>query len=171
MKNSYLAFNRNKKCLKYFSFSLISLLLMSCQFVSKNKTNQLETQNTIIDFSKVDMPPSFPSCDSFIDKIKKDSCFRATLHLLIVKDLSKHKFVVSQKIDETIFVKLMIDYKGNVSLQKVEGMSDVLQKEIPTLDSLLHKSIQNLPKLQPAIKRGIPVVTQYQLPIKILLEE
>jgi len=79
--------------------------------------------------------------------------------------------VVSQKIDETIFVKLMIDHKGKVSLQKVDGMSDILQKEIPALDSLLHKSIQNLPKLQPAIKRGIPVVAQYQLPIKILLEE
>jgi hypothetical protein len=50
-------------------------------------------------------------------------------------------------------------------------VSEVIIKQLPTLDSLLAISIQNIPKIYPAIKRGIPVKTKYILPIRIQFKE
>ena len=48
--------------------------------------------------------------------------------------------------------------------------SEELMENLPSLDSILELCIEKLPKVIPATKRGIPVTTQYQLPIKISLQ-
>jgi len=148
-----------------FSF-LIVLLCSSCQFFNFNKKITLQEIDTIVNFSIVDVSPSFAICDSLIDKTKKDNCFRTSLHQIISKNLETHTFNINKEIDETILVNLLIDAQGNIFFKSIIS-SEIIQKEIPKLDSLLKISLQNLPQLHPAIKRGIPVATQYQLPIKI----
>ena len=73
---------------------------------------------------------------------------------------------VKNPIDETIQVSVLINNKGDVSIQKISS-SEMLKKEFPAIDSLITISLQDLPKLFPATKRGIPVTTQYQIPIQI----
>lgn len=146
-----------------FSFIFIGT---SCEFFNLKKKTQFPAIDTIIDFSSVDVFPTFDACKNFIDKEKKTDCFRKTIHQHISKNLSKVKIEVKNPVNETVKVEVLINNKGIVSIQRIIT-SDVLKKEIPTIDSLITASLQNLPKLFPATKRGIPVTTQYQIPIQI----
>ncbi len=152
-------------------FRIVSLLFLiivstSCEYFNFNKKSQLQEVDTIIDFSSVDVFPTFEACKNFIDKAKITDCFRTTIHKHISESLAKHQLEVRNPIDETIQVSVLINNKGVVSIQKISS-SEMLKKEIPTIDSLITISLQDLPKLFPATKRGIPVTTQYQIPIQI----
>lgn len=151
---------------RVLSLFIIILIGTSCEFFSLTKKTQLQEIDTIIDFSSVDVFPTFDACKNFIDKEKKTNCFKKTIHQHISKNLEKHKIEVKNPVNETVKVEVLINNKGTVSIQRIIA-SDVLKKEIPAIDSLITASLQNLPKLFPAIKRGIPVTTQYQIPIQI----
>ena len=122
-----------------------------------------------VDFTSVDVSPSFKVCDVFIDKVKKNTCFRNTIREEIAKSLSKYSIKVKQPLDETITVTMIINSNKEVKLMNIDA-SETLIKEIPVLHEMIEKSIADLPNVYPAIKRGIPVTTQYKLPIKIKLE-
>lgn len=153
-------------------FFFVAILLLACQscttFFSSEK-QQHQNLDSIIDFTKVDVSPSFKVCDSLIDN-EKTICFRNTLHEKLTEQLRQHNFKVHEKIDEIINVHVLIDNKGKVQLQDI-NTSEVVQKQLPKLDSILNISVCQLPKLRPAYKQGIPVTTQYQLPIRIVLED
>jgi len=156
-------------------FRIISLFLLisictSCDFFNLKKKSQLQQLDTIIDFNSVDVSPSFAVCDSIFEKAAKDKCFRITIHKHISESLSKHKLEVRKAINETIQLVVVIDNKGNTIANQI-AVSDSLKITIPVIDSLIRVSVQNLPKLFPATKRGIPVATQYQIPIQIVVNK
>ena len=151
---------------RVLSLFLIILIGTSCEFFNLKDKSQLQEIDTIIDFSYVDVFPTFDVCKSYIDKEKKTACFRETIHQHISKSLAKNKIEVKKPVNEVLNVEVLISNKGIVSVQKIIT-SDVLKTEIPAIDSLITASLQNLPKLFPATKRGIPVATQYQIPIQI----
>tara|TARA_R110002073_G_scaffold113603_1_gene250619 strand:- start:7868 stop:8341 length:474 start_codon:yes stop_codon:yes gene_type:complete len=151
---------------RVISLFLIILVGASCEFFNLKKKSQLQEVDTIIDFSSVDVSPTFIVCKSFIDKEKKTDCFRNTIHKHISESLAKHQLEVKNSVNEMIKVVVLISNKGVVSVQKIMA-SEILRNEIPTIDSLITVSLQDLPKLFPATKRGIPVATQYQIPIQI----
>lgn len=148
-------------------FFFISMLFccVSCSYFSSETKKELQQLDTIINFSKVDTSPSFKNCTELIDQ-EKTNCFRENIHKKITNSLRFFSFSAKESINETIIVFLLIDEKGEVSLQKIES-SDFVKKEIPDLLLSIKSSIDSLPTLQPAIKRGIPVATQYKLPIQI----
>lgn len=148
--------------------SLLFLVIIStsCEYFNLKKKSQLQEVDTIIDFSSVDVFPTFEACKNFIDKAKKTDCFRNTIHKHISENLAKHNIEVKNPVNETINVVVLINNKGKVAIQKITT-SDLLKKEIPVIDSLITASLQSLPMLLPATKRGIPVATQYQIPIQI----
>ncbi len=123
--------------------------------------------DTIIDFSSVDISPSFKACDSLIEKIERTNCFRSSIHTYISESLSKHKLEVKKSINEKVMVEILISNTGKVVISKIHS-SDFVKKMLPSLDSLLNISIEELPELRPArTKRGIPLTAQYQIPIQI----
>lgn len=154
------------KALLYFSF----LFFCSCSFfTTSEKSQEIEDITSFIDFTKVDVSPSFVACNDLIDE-EKTACFRREIHQKLTENLSKHTIRVSKTMDATINLDLLIDKQGKVTLQKVYSPK-IIEEEIPKLDSLLQVSVNELPVLNPAIKRGIPVATQYRLPIRVLLNE
>ena len=40
-------------------------------------------------------------------------------------------------------------------------------KQMPEFDGVITQSLKNLPKLAPALKRGIPVNTKYRIPVQL----
>ncbi|MBS9774662.1 MAG: hypothetical protein KGV59_05840 [Tenacibaculum sp.] len=150
--------------LRIFYLCIIAMLCISCEHIipKKKKTQRLDT---IIDFTKVDTYPSFINCKKLIDD-EKTLCFRNNIHNRITKSLNTFPFNVKDSLNEELLVILIINKKGKVCLQEIQS-SDSLQKKLPNLIDYIGKSIDSLPKLSPAIKRGIPVTTQYKLPIKI----
>jgi hypothetical protein len=156
--------------LRVFFVGFLVVFCSSCENFPLSKKQQLSDLDTIINFNEVDFSPSFSVCDSLIEKEAKSICFRKTIHQKIGEELQKQVFTIKDSIDEIVTVHLLIDDKGVVKFDQMEA-SEIIKNQLPKLDSLLEISIQNLPKILPAIKRGIPVTTKYTLPIRIQLKE
>ena len=124
---------------------------------------------TQLDDTTVEASPSFKVCDTIIDKESKPACFGTNIRLKIFSSLSKHSITVKNSVNETITVSIVIQSNREVKLSGIKA-SDSLIKEIPNLQKMIEKSIEDLPEIYPAIKRGIPVTTAYTIPIKIKLE-
>jgi hypothetical protein len=155
---------------RVFPFLLFLFFCASCDKLSFTKRIDTNAIDTIVDFSSVDTFPSFKNCDSIVDKTVKSDCFRKTIHLKITKELQQYSFTIKDSISETVFMNLLINSEGKVVLEEIQS-SQNCKRQLPELDSLLFLSIQNLPVIYPAIKRGIPITTKYRLPIIIELKE
>ncbi|WP_299013000.1 hypothetical protein [uncultured Polaribacter sp.] len=156
--------------LRVFTFLLVLISFTSCDKFSFTKSKKAPVLDTIVDFSSVDVYPSFKNCDSIIHKQKKADCFRATIHQKIGTVLKSHQFVIKDAINELVLVDLIINQRGNFILDTIRS-SGKIKQQLPELDSLINESFANIPCILPAVKRGIPVTTRYQLPIKIELKE
>lgn len=154
--------------MRTFLFLLIIVCITSCDnfLCTKNKKELL--LDTIVDFSSVDVYPSFKDCDALIEKAEKLDCFNNTIHQKIEKELLKHQFTVKDSIDEVVYVDLKISNSGYFELDHIAS-SEKIKNELPALDSLLRASIKKLPKVHPAIKRGVPVATKHRLPLIIYI--
>jgi hypothetical protein len=148
----------------------VFLLCTSCDKFSFSKNKDLQDLDTIVDFTSVDFSPSFKICDSIIDKEEIASCFRNTIHQRIGAELQRHILTVKDSINEVIYVDVLINLKGEIIFDETYS-SENIKEQLPKLDSILKESVKTLPKIHPAIKRGIPVITKYRLPIRILLKD
>jgi len=150
---------------------ILSILISfcSCDYFSFKKNPNQEKLDTIVDVRSVDVFPSFKICDSIIEKTQKTDCFRNTIHREIAKSLTNQNIKVRRSVNETITVTITIQANSKMVLKSVDASED-LYKEIPKLKEYLEKSIEELPNIFPAIKRSIPVTSEYTLPIRIKLE-
>ena len=130
----------------------------------------MQLLDTIVNFSSVDTSPSFKVCDSIIDKQKKTNCFRTTIHQKIGAELQKHQFIIRDSISEIVFVDLLINSKGKIVIEAMAS-SEEIRIQLPELDNVLRISVDKIPNVYAAIKRGIPVTTKYRLPIKIQIKQ
>tara|TARA_B110000483_G_scaffold239136_1_gene317092 strand:- start:23 stop:499 length:477 start_codon:yes stop_codon:yes gene_type:complete len=155
---------------RIFSLLLLFLFITSCDKFSYSKNKNLQAVDTIVDYTSVDFSPSFKVCDSLIDKHQKSNCFRTTIHQKIGAELQKHQFVIRDSISEIVYVDLLINSKGKIVLEAMES-SEEIKIKLPKLDSVLRISVDKIPNVYAAIKRGIPVTTKYRLPIKIQIKQ
>ena len=151
--------------MKFKYLIIVCVLFSSCEFFNFKKIENQQVIDTVVDFSKVDASPSFIECKDKIDN-ERLACFRITIHQKLSENLAGHQIKVKDSIDEIIKVFLSINSKGNINLKEVVS-SDNIKTQIPNIDSLLKISVDKLPKISPALKRSIPVNTQYELPIRI----
>ena len=156
--------------LRIFSLFLLFLFITSCDNFSFSKNKNLQAVDTIVDYTSVDFSPSFKVCDSIIDKHQKSNCFRTTIHQKIGAELQKHQFVIRDSISEIVYVDLLINSKGKIVLEAMDSSKEIKIK-LPKLDSVLRVSVDKIPNVYAAIKRGIPVTIKYRLPIKIQIKQ
>ena len=85
---------------------------------------------------------------------------------MIYSNINLEDKLVSNKINDTVFLSLLIDELGQISLLNIDNLDGVLI-EIPDIESILTNSLKNIPSLYPATKTnlGIPVSTKFQLPL------
>lgn len=145
---------------------LFILICTSCKYFNLNKKSVLQEVDTIINFTSVDASPTFNACKDIIDKEAKSNCFRTQLYKQVSVQLAKHRLVAKNPVDEMIQLEVIINSKGEIAIKKIES-SSLIRENIIGLDSILNLSVKALPKIFPAIKRGIPVTTLYKLPIQI----
>ncbi len=151
-------------------FHLCVLLLgsTSCEFISKNLKvdNVSQLMDTVIDLNHVDVFPSFKACDTLIAIALKNQCFTNNLHTHLTSSLLAHTFTVNESIDDVVRVHLKIDKEGASELIRVVS-SQAVKEILPELDTLIIRSVESLPTVFPALKRGIPVTTIYEIPIVV----
>ena len=145
------------------------LLCMSCnnfEFKKISTERFFEEELKSINWNEVDVYPGFKNCEAVIKKVQQKTCFQKTLTSSFYKYLQEKTPKVNQAINDTVFLSLSISNVGQINLTKIEGDALIFDL-IPKLKQWLQESVKQLPKASPASKRGIPVATQFKLPIII----
>ncbi len=138
---------------------------MSCSYFEQQyKKESIKKVDTIVDFTSVDAFPLFPNCKDIPSREKQQICFQLEMAQHIYGALKEHALNASEKVQDTVLVKLKVNSVGKTSLSNIQ-ISDETKKIFPEFDSILKVSLQKLPILSPAIKRNMPVTTEFILPI------
>jgi len=153
-------------------FLCFSIALISCEYFEKKKVytedivnEELET----INWKDVDQYPAFTECEPLDSKEERKRCFEHTLTNHVSNYFSSLNLIVSEDINDTLYIKLEIDKTGTIDVYSIKA-DNLTRAQIPKLDSLLERNIASLPKIYPAIKRGQQVHTEFTLPIIIKIE-
>lgn len=145
------------------------MLLASCEYFNVKKVSSetiLQEELQTFNWNDVDEYPTFSSCDATSSKLEKKACFEQTLIAFITNHLQKDTLVVTQDIQDTINLNFRVTSKGYLILLDTKVDSLTLE-EIPNIQTVLKESLDSLPKIYPAIKRGQQVTTEFRLPIII----
>jgi hypothetical protein len=155
--------------MKQICVFLVFLILTSCEYFNVKKTSSeaiLKEELQTFNWNEVDAYPTFSSCDSSATKSESERCFEQTLTKHITGYLQKETIVVTKDVHDTILLDFQVSEKGSLSLLNSKIDSITLQ-EIPNIEELLLLSLDSLPKVFPATKRGQQVKTQFKLPLII----
>ena len=142
-------------------------LLTACNWSAKReeKTQQLvDEQIKSIDWEDVDQYPLFSDCDELASKPEQKKCFMETLLRHFSKSLQESDFVVTKEINDTIFVNFRMEDSGAITLMNIKNDEQISQ-QVPGFQNEIEKSLNSLPKIEPALKRGIPVSAKFRIPI------
>ena len=148
---------------------LALLSAFSCSFFDVKKTSSeaiLKEELKTFNWNEVDVFPSFSACDQESDEYLKKVCFQETLTRNIQQSLSVLEIEVTEDINDTIELKFLISETGEISISQFE-MDPLTRSEIPLLEDHIQASLESLPTLHPAIKRGQQVRTEFTMPILI----
>lgn len=155
--------------MKFNSIFLFILVLSSCKYFDEKKTsseaivnNELKTFN----WNAVDEYPTFVKCDSLSGKDARKDCFQRILTAHLLTFLKSKNLVVTKTINDTLMLQFVVTQNGDLQLTEID-IDSITSQEITNMKELLHKSLDSLPKVYPAIKRGQQVTTAFKLPIII----
>jgi hypothetical protein len=148
------------------------MLATSCNYFEKKKVyseDLLEEELQTFNWNEVDTYPTFSSCDSIIDKEDSKICFQNTIISSVNEFLSAQNIVVSEDVNDTIRLKIIIDNKGGLEVESID-LNPETAAQIPEIDSLLRLSLKSIPKIYPAIKRRQQVTTAFELPVIVQIK-
>ncbi|MFD0834344.1 hypothetical protein ACFQ0I_01100 [Mariniflexile aquimaris] len=155
--------------MKHVIVFLLVTFLVSCEYFNVKKTSSeaiLNEELKTFNWNDVDVYPSFSNCDSLETKDEKTRCFTEILTKHILKYLENEPIIVTHDVTDTLNLRFQVSETGVISLIDVKIDSLTIQ-EIPDIEKLIHSSLDSLPKIYPAIKRGQQVKTEFKLPIII----
>ena len=144
-------------------------MLFSCEYFNVKKISSetiLKEELQTFNWNDVDEYPSFSACDSSAAKDERKLCFQYTLTNHITAYLQNEAIIVTKDITDTINLNLRVTDKGGLIILSTE-VDSLTHAEIPNIKELLIKSLDSLPQIFPAIKRGQQVTTEFKLPIII----
>ncbi len=147
------------------------LVVFSCNFETKRISSEevLELESKTLNWKEVDEYPAFEDCQNETELIAARECFEREVAENIYAYLSKQQPVVTESIDDTLYLYLEINSSGRPEIDSVK-IDSTLNDQLPELRRWLDQSIDSLPKIYPASKRGVPVSTVFKMPIVIKAE-
>jgi hypothetical protein len=148
-------------------FLLILCIATSCDYFEKKKVypeDLLEEELQTFNWNEVDTYPTFSNCDSITVKEDRKACFQNTLISSVNQYLEAQNIVVSEDVNDTIRLKIIIDKTGGLEVESIQ-LKPKTEAQIPKIDSLLRQSLKGIPKIFPAIKRAQLVTTAFELPV------
>lgn len=153
--------------MKYVLYISLFVLLSSCElFVSKEKkTQELVNKEMLeIDWNDIDSYPLFENCDETLTKMGQRECFEREVLSHCAKSLKDVEFTLLSGSDSIIQVDFLVDQEGHISILEIQKDSTI-DTQMPNFDQLIKQSLQKMPPLAPALKRGIPVKAKFRIPI------
>ena len=79
------------------------------------------------------------------------------------------EYQVSEDLQDTVRVDLLIDEHGFMTVLRVQG-TDTVDQMIPGFNDEITERLNDLTTVKPAIKRGVPVSIKFRLPIVLNTE-
>lgn len=162
--------NNMKKIIS--SLFLVSLIFSSCQYFEKQVPSEqelLQKELKSINWKEVDAFPSVVHCDSIDNKVERQQCFFEYMTQLIQHKLSVDTLSVLYPELDTIEVKVTVFPNSRLVFEPLFPKDSVTYDRVK-IDSILKARLVGFPKINPAIKRGIPVKTQFILPVILKVE-
>lgn len=147
---------------------IVVLSLQSCQFFDKKVIDEkelLQQELNKINWKEVDQWPSFVECDSISDKENQKNCFYQMMSSQLQDKLRDDSLAKIFPQLDSIQVKVTIFPDAKIKFEPI--INDTTQINSLQLDSIFQLRLSNFPKVNPAIKRGIPVKTEFQLPVAL----
>lgn len=151
--------------------AFLPFLLLGCHWFNKDIPNEeqlLEQEIKKINWSDVDQWPSIHNCSTNLNKDIQMNCFVQVVSDSLTQILKKAPFAQELTYSDTLTIETQISDKGEISFYcKNLYLKDSLHLPI---DSLLNANASKFTNIKPAIKRGIPVKSKLDLPIKIIID-
>ncbi|WP_166922715.1 hypothetical protein [Flavobacterium poyangense] len=148
---------------------IVVLLFNSCQYFEKQVPSEkelLQKELKSINWKEVDEFPSVTDCEKIADKKLRQQCFFEKMTQLIQEKLDIDSLSVLYPELDTIEVKVTVFPNATMQFEP-QFPKDSVAYDTIKIDSILHARLVDFPKVNPAIKRGIPVKTQFILPVII----
>jgi hypothetical protein len=142
------------------------VLLCSCRFFDGQVPNEeelLQKRLKEINWKEVSSYPSIAECDAIMDKEMKKDCFFAQMTLLIQQKLDIDTLALLYPEMDTIDVKVTVF--SNAALRFEPQMPTEQNYNMAKIDSIIKTRLVNFPAIEPAQKEGVPVTTQFILPV------
>ena len=149
-------------------------LLYSCQFDFKidRKISVDEFINEELksfNWNEVDQYPVFENCLGINSISEKNNCFVETITESFKENLTNNSLILNRTLVDTVNMILKVDKTAEISIESINISSqNIKYKEV--ISRSFNKTISNLPKLYPAIKRGQQVDVIFKIPIIISTE-
>jgi hypothetical protein len=144
------------------SILFVILFFQSCQYFEKNVPNKdelLKKELEKVNWNQVDELPNVSLCDSLADKELKKACFFNFLSQTIKEKLSPDSI-------RTLYPKIdILELKIEISADAQLKFNTQKTEENYKIDSLLQIHLADFPMVEPAIKRGIKVKSEFILPV------
>lgn len=118
-----------------------------------------------LDFSVIDVYPQFKNCDVLTFDESK-FCFENTLHQHLEEQIQNLALTSQEMLRDTLKIKFSVDKKGKFKCNQVK-MSDDMMYFFPNLLEDIQHLFLNLPIVEPAQKRAIPVISNFTIPLLI----
>lgn len=159
----------NIKILKHFPLFLVVLFFNSCQYFEKQVPSEkelLQKELKSINWKEVDEFPSVADCEKIAAKKQRQQCFFEKMAQLIQEKLDVDSLSILYPELDTIEVKVTVFPNATMKFEP-QFPKDSVAYDTIKIDSILHARLVDFPKVNPAIKRGVPVKTQFILPVII----
>lgn len=145
---------------------LFFLIFVSCGNTASSTidTKTTQTLDTVIDYTSVDVYPLFTNCNETDEKHNQKECFAHAMTKRLEKTIKSIDYKVKERVNDSALVKLLVNNNGKTKLVAIESPKTITDN-LPQLDSVIKASIDKLPIVKPAVKRGIPIKSQYHLAV------
>ncbi|WPY98326.1 hypothetical protein [Christiangramia sp. OXR-203] len=157
--------------MKKILFAVAISVLCSCNFETRKISSEevLEQESRTLNWKEVDEYPAFEDCQNLTDLAEAKDCFARQVSTTIYSHLASQQPVVTKSIDDTLFIYLEIDKNGKPQVESIE-VDTTVTNQLPDIKNWIRQSIDSLPEIYPASKRGIPVSTVFKMPVVVKAE-
>jgi hypothetical protein len=146
--------------------------MASCQYFDRQVPSEkllLQNELKAINWNEVDVFPSVAECEKIEDKDLRQQCFFDFLTQTIQQKLNLDTLTILYPELDTIGVKVTVFANSEVQFEP-QFPKDSVAYDTIIIDSILRARLVDFPKINPALKRGIPVKTQFILPVILKVE-
>jgi len=156
--------------MKLFYIFFLFFTVVSCQYFDKkvpSETELLQQELQKINWNEVDEFPTVLQCDTIKDITLKRQCFFDFITQTIKDRIEIDSFAIENPEMDTLKIKVTVNPDSRILFESQFLNDSISLSQKNKIDSILTLRLSDFPNVEPAIKRGIKVKSQFILPIAL----